>query len=61
MKTCNLSEGLNVHVHGDPPIARDSYARESFTWRRMEAWQAWTLGVSAVVLTTIGLVYLSIT
>lgn len=28
----------------------DSFARESFTWRRMKNWQLWSITVAAVVI-----------
>lgn len=45
------------HVHDDPPTERDSYARGSFTLRRMQSWQVWTLAIAAVVLATLGIMY----
>ena len=49
----------HTHVRDDPPIERDPYARESFTWRRMQPWQIWTLAIAGVVLAILGVVYVN--
>jgi hypothetical protein len=53
----------NVDPHSDirdqPPTERDPYARGSFTWRRMQSWQAWTLAVAGVVLAIFGVMYVT--
>jgi len=47
---------MNTNQSGRPssirdiqPSGDDSYARESFTWRRMRPWQIWTLSIVVVV------------
>lgn len=42
-----------------PQRDNDSYAQESFTWRRMKPWQIWTLAIAAVVLVVLGVMYLA--
>lgn len=40
--------GHQSSVRDVPPSGDDSYARESFTWRRMRPWQIWTLLIVVV-------------
>ena len=42
-----------------PPTEKDSYARSSFTWRRMQPWRIWTLLIAAVVLAVLGIVWVT--
>ncbi|MDX1433355.1 MAG: hypothetical protein R3286_13005 [Gammaproteobacteria bacterium] len=37
----------------------DSYARRSFTWRRMKRWQVGALAVAAAALIVIGLIFVN--
>ena len=41
--------GPQSSVRDVQPRGDDSYARESFTWRRMRPWQIWTLAIVVVV------------
>lgn len=34
----------------DRPPPDDRYARESFTWRRMQPWQYWTMTIVFIIL-----------
>lgn len=45
-------------VRDVPPTGGDSYARESFTWRRMRPWHIWTLVIVAVAVVVAGWLYL---
>lgn len=49
--------GHQSSVRDVPPRGGDSYARESFTWRRMRPWQIWTLAIVAVVVVAAGWLY----
>lgn len=54
---------MNAHaprrpnVRDEPPASGDSYARGSFTWRRMKAWQVWTLAIVAAVVAVAAFVF----
>lgn len=50
--------GHQPTVRDVPPSGGDSYARESFTWRRMRPWQIWTLAIVAVGVVAAGWLYL---
>lgn len=50
--------GHQSSVRDVPPSGGDSYARESFTWRRMRPWQIWTLAIVAVVFVVAGWLYM---
>lgn len=39
----------------DNPTHDDSYARESFTFRRMKTWQIWTLSAIVAVLVVVAI------
>lgn len=56
MKTRNVD--MHSQVRDEPPTENDSYARQSFTWRRMQPWQSWALLFAAVILAILGLVWL---
>lgn len=55
MKTRDVD--THSHARDEPPTEGDPYARESFTWRRMQPWQIWTLAIAAVVLAILGLIW----
>lgn len=55
MKARNVDSRSDVR--DEPPTEGDPYARESFTWRRMQPWRIWTLAIAAVVLAILGLIY----
>jgi hypothetical protein len=56
MKARNVDP--HTPVRDDPPAGGDRYARESFTWRRMQPWQIWTAAIGAGVFVIVGLILL---
>jgi ElaB/YqjD/DUF883 family membrane-anchored ribosome-binding protein len=51
---------MRTHHQSDEPRARDdSFARESFTFRRMQPWQIVALAIFAVVFVVLGVLYIS--
>lgn len=57
MKTRNVD--VHSRTRDEPPTEGDRYARESFTWRRMQPWRIWALLISAVVLAILGVIWVS--
>lgn len=55
MKARNVDQG--THIRDEPPSGGDRYARESFTWRRMQPRHIWALAIAAAVLVALGIVY----
>lgn len=55
MKTPDVDP--HSQVRDEPPTGRDPYARESFTWRRMQPWQIWALAIAAIILAILGLMW----
>lgn len=46
-----------AHERDQPPTEGDSYARSSFTWRRMESWRIWALAIFAALIVILGLIW----
>lgn len=45
-------DGPSVHEQRTPP-PHDRWAREAFTFRRMETWQIWSFAIALVLLAVI--------
>lgn len=48
-----------AHERDQPPSENDSYARTSFTWRRMETWQIWALLIAAIIIVILGIAWVA--